>query len=52
MAGKASLLQVRDYIAVPGKPVSMSEMKALTVEDRAELCELVGVELGLPDKDA
>lgn len=44
---KASLLQVKDYLSVPGNPVSITEMKELSKEDREELAFLVGAELGL-----
>lgn len=44
---KASLMQVKEYLSTPMKPVSMTELKELTKDDREELAELVGVELGL-----
>ena len=45
--GKASLMQVKDYLSVPMKPVTMTELKELTKDDREELAHLVGIELGL-----
>ena len=41
----ASLMQVKNYLSVPGNPVTMTELKELSKEDRAELAELVGIEL-------
>jgi hypothetical protein len=38
----ATLMQVREFFAVPGKPVTMTEMKELDSEDRDELRTLVG----------
>lgn len=43
----ASLMQVKEFFSVPGKPVTMAELKELTSEDKTELRQLVGEELGL-----
>jgi hypothetical protein len=37
----ASLMDVRNFFGTPGKPVSMTEMKELSKEDRDELRTLV-----------
>ena len=42
---KASPMQVKDYLSVPTKPVTMTELKELSKEDREELALLVGAEL-------
>ena len=47
MANQASLVQVKEWFSTPLKPVSMSEIKDLTAEDRDELRTLVGEALGL-----
>jgi len=44
---QASLIQVKEFFSTPTKPVSMSELKELTTEDKQELRELVGEALGL-----
>ena len=41
----ATLNDVRNYIGTPDRPVTLTEMKELTKEDRAELVELVAAEL-------
>ena len=44
---QASLVQVKEFFSTPTKPVSMTELKELTAEDKQELRELVGEALGL-----
>ena len=44
---EASLTQVKEFFSVPMKPVTMTELKELSSEDKKELKELVGIELGL-----
>jgi hypothetical protein len=38
-------MQVKEFFSVPGKPVTMQELKDLTKEDKDELRLLVGEEL-------
>lgn len=44
---QATLTQVKEFFSTPAKPVKMTELKALTSEDKEELKTLVGEELGL-----
>lgn len=42
----ATLKEVSKFFSTDARPVKMSELKELTIEDKAELRELVGIEIG------
>lgn len=49
---KAKLTEVMKFFSVPGKPVTRSELLALTDEEREEMRDLVGAELALDTQGA
>ncbi|CAM3681371.1 hypothetical protein NOMA109596_06870 [Nocardioides marinus] len=42
---KATMVEVKKYLSVPGKAVSTQEIRELSQEERDELALLVGAEL-------
>jgi hypothetical protein len=44
---QASLIQVKEFFSTPERPVATSELRDLSPEDKNELRDLVGIELGL-----
>lgn len=42
---KATMVEVKKYLSVPGKPVATQEIRELSPEERDELALLVGAEL-------
>lgn len=42
---KATMVEVKNYLSVPGNPVSTQEIRELSQEERDELALLVGAEL-------
>lgn len=49
---KAKLTEVKEFFVVPGKPVTRSELLALTDEEREEMPDLICAELALDTQGA